>query len=136
MMGGPIQRNCEKLQNLREFAENCEPRCTPLPLRNGMLRVGPWPCPTTWVGGRISCQVEFAVENFAAGNFVEASGFCVVDFANTPRNVVVCRALQAQWSLATGANFAEDPGFCGGVFAANWKREISHTKLTAPELPP
>ena len=56
-------------------------------------------------GGRggISCQFKFAVVNFAAGNFTEAPGFCVVNFANTSRSVVVRRALQAPRSLATSA---------------------------------
>ena len=44
--------------------------------------------------------------SFAVGNVAAAPGFCVVHLAATPGNVVVCRALQAQWSLATGANFA------------------------------
>ena len=47
--------------------------------------------------------------------------------------VGLCRP---RWGLATGANFAEAPGFCVGNFAANLKREISHTKMTAPEIPP
>ena len=47
--------------------------------------------------GGISCQVKFAVVNFAVGNFAEPRGFCVanftvVNFAGTPRNVDVCRA--------------------------------------------
>ena len=50
--------------------------------------------------GGISCQVKFAVVKFAAGNFAEAPGFCVVNFT------------------------------------ANLKHEISHTKLTPPEIPP
>ena len=90
-------------------------------------------------GGGGSRQVKFAVVNFAAGKFAEAAGCCVANFADTPRNVAVYRALQARWSLATGANFAEDPrfrGFCVGNFAADSKREVSHTKLTAPEIPP
>ena len=77
-----------------------------------------------WVGGwgGISCQVKFAVVNFAAG---------------TPRNVVVCRAVQAQWSLAAGANLSSDyPRFCVGNLTANSKGQISHTKLAAPEIPP
>ena len=86
--------------------------------------------------GEGSSQVNFAVVNFAVGNFAEAPGVCVVHFVDTPRNAVVCRALQTRWSLATGTNFAEDPGFCVGDFAANLKRESSHTKLTAPETPP
>ena len=56
----------------------------------------------------------FAVENFAVGNFAEAHAFHVVNFADTPRNVVVPGALQAQWSLATGATH-------------NAGRPISHT---------
>ena len=84
--------------------------------------------------GGMSCQIKFAVANFAAGNFAESPGFCVVNFADTPRNVVVCGALQGRWSVATGANFAE--GFCVGNFAANLRREIYNTKLTAPEIPP
>ena len=77
-------------------------------------------------GGRgISCQVNFAGVKFAAGNFAE-----------TPRNVVVCRALQTRRSSATCANFAEDPRFGVGNFAANLKRGISRTKSTAPEIPP
>ena len=43
-------------------------------------------------GGGISRQVKFAVVNFAVGNFAEAPGFCVVNFADTPRNGEVCRA--------------------------------------------
>ena len=35
----------------------------------------------------------------------------LVRSADTPRNVVVCRALQARWGLAAGANVAEDPDF-------------------------
>ena len=88
------------------------------------------------VGEGISCQVKSAVVNFAAGNFAAAPGICGVNFAHTPRNVVVPRALQACWSLATGASFAEDPGFCVGNFVANLECEISHKKLTAPEIPP
>ena len=42
-----------------------------------------------------SCQVEFAVVNFVVGNFAGAPGFCVVNSADTPRNVVVCRVLRA-----------------------------------------
>ena len=42
-------------------------------------------------GGGGSCQIEFAVVYFAAGYFAEAPGFCVVNFADTPRNVVVCK---------------------------------------------
>ena len=71
-----------------------------------------------------------------AGNSAEAPGFCVARFADTARNIVVCRALQAWWSLATGANLAKDPGFCMGNFAVNLNRKISHMKLTAPEIPP
>ena len=59
-----------------------------------------------------------------------------MNFADTPRNVVVCRALQARWSAAAVARVAEDPGFCGENAAADLKREMSHTKLTAPEIPP
>ena len=33
-------------------------------------------------------------------------------------------------------NFAETPGFRGGNFAANLKREVSHTKLTDLEISP
>ena len=44
-----------------------------------------------------SCQVKFAVVNFAAGNVAEAPGFCVVHSADPPRNAVVCGALQALW---------------------------------------
>ena len=87
-------------------------------------------------GGGGACQVKFAVVNFAAGNFAEAPGCCVVNFAETPRNVVVCRALQTRRSSATCANFAEDPRFGVGNLAANLKRGISPTKLTAPGPPP
>ena len=87
------------------------------------------------MGWGFSCQIKFAVVNFAAGNFTEAPGFWVVKFADSPRNVVICRALQPRWSLATGANFAEEAGFCMENFAAHLKRELSHTNLTAPETP-
>ena len=85
--------------------------------------------------GGFSCQVKSAVVNFAAGNFAEVPVFCVVNFADNARSVVVCRALQAPWSLATGAYFAEAPGFGAGNFAANLKRGISPTKMTAPKPP-
>ena len=49
------------------------------------------------------CLVLLVVVNFAVGNLAEAHGFCVANLAATPRSVVVCRALQGQWSLATGA---------------------------------
>ena len=84
--------------------------------------------------GGICVPSQMCGGKFCCGDFAEAPGFCVVNFADTPRNVVVCRALQARWSLATGANFAENPGFCVGNFAANLKRAISHTKLTASEF--
>ena len=88
-------------------------------------------------GGGISCQVEFAVVLAAkSGNFAEAPGVCAVYLADTAGNVAVCGALRARWSRATGANFAEDPGFCVGNFAANPKSEISHTNLTAHNPPP
>ena len=70
------------------------------------------------------------------GEVCGSPGFCVGDFAAAPRNVVVYGALRARRSLATGVNVAEDPGFCVGNCAANSKREISRTKLTAPEIPP
>ena len=59
-------------------------------------------------GGGLWCLVNFAVVNFAAGNFVKTPGFCVANFAHTPRNVVVCRALWDQWSLATGATYKSE----------------------------
>ena len=61
-----------------------------------------------WLQGG-SCQVKLAVVNFAAGNFAEAAGFCVVNLVDTPTEMLWCRALQARRSLGTGANFAEDP---------------------------
>ena len=45
--------------------------------------------------GVITCQVEFAMANFAVGNFAQTPGFGVANFADTPRNVVVRRALWA-----------------------------------------
>ena len=80
----------------------------------------------------ISCQVKFAVVHLALGNF--AIGFCAVHFADTPRNAVVCRVSQARRSLATGATRA-GPWILCGKFAANSKCEISHTKVTAPDIP-
>ena len=80
-----------------------------------MPHAHPLPVPCAYGGPGISCQVEFAVVNFAAGNFEEAPGFCVGSFADTPRNVVVCRALQARGSLATGANFVQTLGFVWGT---------------------
>ena len=47
-----------------------------------------------------------------------------------------CRKFCGSPSMLCGPNFAEDPGFCAGDFAANLKREISHTTLTAPGIPP
>ena len=44
---------------------------------------------------RGSCQVKFAAVNFAVVRFAEALGFRVVNFADTPINVVVRRALRA-----------------------------------------
>ena len=46
--------------------------------------------------GGICCLVKFVVANFAAGNFAETPGFCVVNYADNPGNDVVCRALQAR----------------------------------------
>ena len=48
-------------------------------------------------------QVKLAVVNLAVGNLAEAPGFHVVNLADTARRVVMCRALQAWQSLATGA---------------------------------
>ena len=67
-------------------------------------------------------------------NHIRPSMLCG-NFADTLRNVV-CQALQTRRSSATGASFAEDPGFRVGDFAATLKREIAHTTLTAPEIPP
>ena len=46
--------------------------------------------------GRFLCQIKFAAVNLAAGNSTGTAGFCVVNFTDTPRNVVVCRALRAR----------------------------------------
>ena len=54
------------------------------------------PSPRTGGAGGISCLANSAVVNFAVGNFAEVPGFCVVNFAETTRNVVVCGALQAR----------------------------------------
>ena len=59
--------------------------------------------PGSLIPGGISCHANFAVVNFAAGNFAEATGLCVVNFANTPRNVVACSILRGRWRLAAGA---------------------------------
>ena len=77
-------------------------------------------CDTQGGGGRAKSRRG---GKFAAGNF-----------ADTPRNVVACQALQPRWSLAMGASFPEHPAICVGNFAANLKREIPHTKLTASEI--
>ena len=55
------------------------------------------------IRGGILYLVNSTAVSFTAGNFGEAPAFGVVNFADTQRNVVVCRALQAQWVLATGA---------------------------------
>ena len=87
-------------------------------------------------GGGISCQVKFAVVKFAAANLPEAPGFCVANFADTPRNVVVCRALQARWSSVTGANFVEDPGFSVGNFAAQHEVDCPRDPPPLHSAPP
>ena len=56
-------------------------------------------------GEGIWCRVNFVVVNVVVGIFAEAPAFCVVNFADTPRNLVVCRALRARWSSATGATY-------------------------------
>ena len=66
-----------------------------------------WDCIAAAGGGGGSCLVNFSVVNFAAGNFAEAPGFCAVNFADPPRNDVVCWALQAQWSLGATHNAEE-----------------------------
>ena len=49
------------------------------------------------------CHVKLAVGNLAVGNLAESPGFGVVNLTDTVRKVVMCRALQAWQSLATGA---------------------------------
>ena len=79
-------------------------------------------------GGAMSWQVQFAVVNFAVGNLAEAPGCCVVNFADTPRNVVVYRALQARWSLATGAIL------CGRFRSQFGTRKFPH-EIDCPKSP-
>ena len=50
------------------------------------------------MGGMDSCLVNFAVVK----SLREISRK-PLDFTDTPRNVVVCRALPVRWSLGTGA---------------------------------
>ena len=59
------------------------------------------------------CIVNLAAVHFATRNFAEAPRFCVVHFfADTTRNIVVCRALQAQGSLVTGATQSARRDIC------------------------
>ena len=65
-------------------------------------------------GGTL-CQVKSAVANAPTGNCAEAPGLCVANFMDTPRNVVVCRAFQARWSLAAGATCGGPWILCGKI---------------------
>ena len=57
-------------------------------------------------GGFVPCQ--FVVANFAVGNLAEPPGLMWFrGHQGPPRTVVVCRALQAQWSLAIAENAGE-----------------------------
>ena len=46
-------------------------------------------------GGRDFMLSQTRGGKFRYGNFAEISEFCVVNFADTPRNVVACRVLRA-----------------------------------------
>ena len=60
-------------------------------------------------GGGFSCQVKSAVGNLATGNFAEAPGFCVMNFEDTPRNVVVCRVFAGSAELSHRRQFRGRP---------------------------
>ena len=77
------------------------------------------------------CGGKFRCEKFRGSPWILCG-----KFRGTLPEMLWCVGLcRPRWSLATGANFAEDPRFRVGNFAANLKRKISHTKLTAPQIP-
>ena len=76
-----------------------------------------------WAGGGAGggSQVNFAVVKFAAGNSAEAPGFYVANFAETPRNVVVCRAFADSAELSHLCQFRGRPQIWCGKLICNAK---------------
>ena len=72
-----------------------------------------------------SCQVKFAVVNFAVRNFAEPPWI----LSGTPCESPQCVPLVCE-------KFVENPEFRGGNFAVNLKHEISHAKLKCATNPP